>query len=78
MVKTFEEYLLEAYLRAPTSSDIGILNKLKSDGYDYIESKTQVDPRTGDIYFTTKRGLRYVYHANDKHVQELYAVKNAA
>lgn len=82
-MKTFEEYLLEASLRDATVKELNTaIQALKKLGNsrlrDINDNTVQVDSRTGDIYFTSTSGVRFVWHAKTNHLQELYAIAKAA
>lgn len=84
MVKTFEEYFLEATFRKAVAKELNLAARsLKDLGNmklykDIDDDSVQVDDKTGDIYFTTTSGVRFVRHAKDGHAQELFSIKRAA
>jgi len=83
-MKTFEEYFFEATLRKATAKELNLAARsLKDLGnmrlYKDIDDKSVVvDDKTGDIYFTTTSGVRFVRHVKDGHAQELFSIKRAA
>ena len=83
MIKTFDEYLAEAYTRKPSQKEINnverALVQLKNEKlYGHVINTTvNVDDRTGDVFFSTTTGYTFVYHPKTNYVQELYSKKVA-